>query len=85
MERLAAVLSQDAEPLKSVRHQPRVAVIFGNEAQGLDRATIEHCDRTVTIPMRRGTDSLNVATAAAVFLFHLTGGDANNPRGGILT
>jgi tRNA G18 (ribose-2'-O)-methylase SpoU len=70
VQRLAAVLAQDAEPLKSVRPPRRTAIVFGNEAQGLDRATIEHCDRRVTIPMRLGTDSLNVAAAAAVFLFH---------------
>jgi tRNA G18 (ribose-2'-O)-methylase SpoU len=77
VQRLAAVLSGDAEPLKSFQPEARVAVVFGNEAQGLGRETIEHCDRRITIPMRWGTDSLNVATSAAVFLFHLAGGDAN--------
>ncbi|HEY1923143.1 MAG TPA: RNA methyltransferase [Tepidisphaeraceae bacterium] len=74
VQRLAAVLSGDAEPLKTFRPEARVAVVFGNEAQGLGPETIEHCDRRITIPMRRGTDSLNVATAAAVFLFHLADG-----------
>ncbi|MGD0461966.1 MAG: RNA methyltransferase [Tepidisphaeraceae bacterium] len=80
VQRLAAVLSQDAEPLKSVRPQPRMAVVFGNEAQGLERATIERCDRCVTIPMRWGTDSLNVAAAAAVFLFHLADREGSASR-----
>jgi tRNA G18 (ribose-2'-O)-methylase SpoU len=48
-------------------------VVFGNETYGLDPPTISHCDRSVTIPMLGGTDSLNVAVAAAVFLFHLSG------------
>jgi len=73
IERLAAVLADDAEPLRSVKRVPRMAVVFGSEAQGLDRITIAHCDRRVTIPMKLGTDSLNVAVAAAVFLFHLNG------------
>jgi tRNA G18 (ribose-2'-O)-methylase SpoU len=77
VQRLAAVLSPDAEPLNKFRAESRVAVVFGNEAQGLGPETIEHCDRRITIPMRRGTDSLNVATAAAVFLFHLASGGAN--------
>ncbi|HEX4053073.1 MAG TPA: RNA methyltransferase [Tepidisphaeraceae bacterium] len=72
VQRMAAVLSTDAEPLKSVLPQRRMAIVFGNEAQGLDQATIGHCDRRLTIPMQLGTDSLNVAVAAAVFLFHLT-------------
>ncbi len=78
VQRLAAVLSPGAEPLKRFRPEARVAVVFGNEAQGLGPETIEHCDRRITIPMRRGTDSLNVATAAAVFLFHLAGDGAND-------
>ena len=82
VQRLAAVLSSDAEPLTRVRRELRMAVVFGNEAQGLDPQTISHCDRHVTIPMRRGTDSLNVAAAAAVFLFHLAGEDVNDPGGG---
>ena len=68
IERIAAVLSNDAEALKSVKPVDRAAIVFGNEASGLDEATIGACDRKVTIPMKRGTDSLNVAVAAAVFL-----------------
>ncbi|MGD0390106.1 MAG: TrmH family RNA methyltransferase, partial [Tepidisphaeraceae bacterium] len=45
----------------------------GSEAQGLDPITLGHCDRRLTIPMKLGTNSLNVAVAAAVFLFHLNG------------
>ena len=51
---------------------------FGNEAQGLGDVYVSACQRRVTIPMQHGTDSLNVAVAAAVFLYHFTketGGD----------
>jgi tRNA G18 (ribose-2'-O)-methylase SpoU len=72
--RLAAVVGQEAEPLDSIEPISRVAVIFGSEAQGLDPATINRCDRRITIPMRLGTDSLNVGVAAAVFLYQLTRG-----------
>lgn len=73
IERLAAVVSAEAQPLQRFERPARLAVVFGNEAQGLDAQTIEHCDRRITIPMRQGIDSLNVAVAAAVFLYHLTG------------
>jgi tRNA G18 (ribose-2'-O)-methylase SpoU len=72
MTRVAAVLADDAERLASLKHEPRVAVVFGSEGHGLDSRTIGACDRRVTIPMKLGTDSLNVAVAAAVFLYHLT-------------
>ena len=70
---LATVLDGDAEPLPTLAVPERVAVLFGNEAVGLSPADAAACDRRVTLPMRRGTDSLNVATAAAVFLYHLAG------------
>jgi RNA methyltransferase, TrmH family len=47
----------------------RVAVLFGNEAHGLDRVVREQSDMVVRIPMREGAESLNLAAAAAVILF----------------
>ncbi len=46
-----------------------VAVLFGNEAHGLDGAIRERSDMVVRIPMREGAESLNLAAAAAVILF----------------
>ncbi len=70
---LATVLDDAAEPLPSLVVPARVAVLFGNEAVGLSPTDAAACDRRVTLPMKRGTDSLNVAAAAAVFLYHLAG------------
>ena len=67
---IATVLDPAAEPLPSLAVPDRVAVLFGNEAVGLSPADAAACDRRVTLPMRHGTDSLNVAAAAAVFLYH---------------
>jgi tRNA G18 (ribose-2'-O)-methylase SpoU len=71
-ELLATVLSGDAESLEKMPRIQRLAVLFGNEAQGLASEHIALCDRQVTIPMQRGTDSLNVAVAAGIFLYQLT-------------
>lgn len=56
-----------------------VAVVVGAEGPGLDADTIEACQRVVSIPMTPGVDSLNVATAAAVALHHLS--PRRRPRG----
>lgn len=72
-ELIATVLDESAEALQSVRRGKRIGLVFGNEAQGLDSDFVAACDRRVTIPMKLGTDSLNVAVAAGVFLFHFTG------------
>lgn len=71
---VGAVLGDDAQPLPSFVPSDRVAVLFGSEGPGLDAATQRLCDQRVTVPMAKapGVDSLNVATASAVFLYQIT-------------
>jgi tRNA G18 (ribose-2'-O)-methylase SpoU len=47
----------------------RLAVLVGAEGPGLTAAALRACDMRVRIPMARGTDSLNVATAAALAFY----------------
>jgi tRNA G18 (ribose-2'-O)-methylase SpoU len=70
VHRVASVLADDATPLRQAARHDRLAVLFGNEAQGLDAEVLAHCDERVTIPMRLDTDSLNVAAAAGIFMYH---------------
>jgi tRNA G18 (ribose-2'-O)-methylase SpoU len=49
----------------------RLALVFGNEFTGLDAEQEAACHRLATIPMHRGTDSLNVAVAAGIFMHEL--------------
>jgi tRNA G18 (ribose-2'-O)-methylase SpoU len=50
-------------------------VVFGSEGHGLTQPILRVCDQAVAIPMPPSVDSLNVASAAAVFLY-----EANRPR-----
>jgi tRNA G18 (ribose-2'-O)-methylase SpoU len=50
-------------------HDDRIAVLVGAEGPGLTPATLRLSDVRVRIPMSRGTDSLNVATAAALAFY----------------
>ncbi|MCC6578824.1 MAG: RNA methyltransferase [Phycisphaeraceae bacterium] len=70
----ATVLKPGAIPLSQTKHPGRLALLMGPEDQGLEDAWIDACDLPVTIPMSMGTDSLNVAVAAAVCLYHFTQG-----------
>lgn len=72
VELAATVLDADADPLSGSTRPPRLGLVFGNEAQGLDSRIIAACDRRITIPMKLGTDSLNVAVAAGIILHHFT-------------
>lgn len=47
----------------------RVAILVGAEGPGLQEHTMRASDVRVRIPMSRGTDSLNVATAAALAFY----------------
>jgi tRNA G18 (ribose-2'-O)-methylase SpoU len=72
VESWATVLADDAETFGTRRRPERLAVVLGGEGHGLTPEVIAACDRRVTIPMRSGVDSLNVAVATGIFLFELT-------------
>lgn len=55
----------------SLMNEEKLAIILGNEGNGLSPDTIDHCDYTVKIPMKNGVDSLNVAAASAVAFWQL--------------
>jgi tRNA G18 (ribose-2'-O)-methylase SpoU len=56
------------EAMGEVRGE-RVAILVGAEGPGLSHAAMKASDLRVRIPMSRGTDSLNVATAAALAFY----------------
>jgi tRNA G18 (ribose-2'-O)-methylase SpoU len=69
---LALTPALDAMPLREAMTgvgSGRVAVVVGNEGEGLSHAALSSCDVRVRIPMAHGADSLNVATALAVALY----------------
>jgi tRNA G18 (ribose-2'-O)-methylase SpoU len=49
----------------------RVALVLGHEGEGLTQAALDACPLRSRIPMAGGTDSVNVATAAAIALYEL--------------
>jgi tRNA G18 (ribose-2'-O)-methylase SpoU len=56
------------EAMTEVAHE-RVAILVGSEGPGLTEHAVRASDTRVRIPMSRGTDSLNVATAAALAFY----------------
>jgi tRNA G18 (ribose-2'-O)-methylase SpoU len=72
VELAATVLDESAQPLGAFSRGENLGILFGNEAQGLDADVVAMCDHQITIPMKLGTDSLNVSVAAGIFLYELT-------------
>jgi tRNA G18 (ribose-2'-O)-methylase SpoU len=71
----ALALTPDAMALRdyAARVPERVALVLGSEGDGLTPAALAAADVHVQIPMRHGIDSLNVAAAAAVAMYALSG------------
>lgn len=62
-------ITLDSDTLKD---EPRLAVLIGNEGNGLTSETINSADYKVIIPMSHEVDSLNAAAASAVAFWELT-------------
>ncbi|MBC7295524.1 MAG: RNA methyltransferase, partial [Dietzia sp.] len=68
-------LTPSAEvPLSRAVDSDKVAFVLGAEGPGLTEHAMRACDVRATIPMTAGTDSLNVATAAAVAFYERSRG-----------
>lgn len=70
---VAMALRDDSVLLDDPRLQaePHLAIVMGNEGDGLPDGTIASADYVVRIPMQHGVDSLNVAAASAVAFWAL--------------
>jgi tRNA (guanosine-2'-O-)-methyltransferase len=53
---------------------PRLALVLGNERDGIADALAAACTRRVRVPMRGFVESLNVSVSAAILLAHATVG-----------
>ena len=71
---VALTIDPDAPPLDDLAldADARVAVLLGAEEPGLTAATQAAATHRARIPMHHGVDSLNVASAAAIAMWHVT-------------
>lgn len=69
---IATVTDPTAPPLEQVNPAAgtKPAILLGSEGYGLSPETIARCDQRVRIPMHGDIDSLNVAVAAGIVLYH---------------
>ena len=66
---LATALDAQAQPYFSLDFTVPVALVLGNEGAGVSPELLDKADQKVFIPMAGRSESLNVATAAAVLLY----------------
>ncbi len=81
----AALLDPGAVALEEVPVAEPVALVLGNEKDGVSPAARARCHGAYTIPMAGFVQSLNVSVAAAVSLYDVTRrARAERPDGGLL-
>lgn len=70
---IIAALEQTDDSLSLVDYKPppKIALILGNELDGIDAETLGMCDAKLEIPMRGKKESFNVSVACGIALYHL--------------
>jgi len=67
------IAAASGEPLSALdRAAPDLALVIGNEGQGVRPGWRERGHRAVAVPMRPGAESLNAAVAAGILLFEVS-------------
>jgi RNA methyltransferase, TrmH family len=69
IDRPLLAIDPDGEPLEPSELPARAVLAFGTERHGLSRELLASADARVSIPMRAGVSSLNLATSVAAVLF----------------
>ncbi|MEK5305085.1 MULTISPECIES: TrmH family RNA methyltransferase [Bacillus] len=64
---------KDAKEYKHIASEGPFALIVGNEGAGIDPEILQMTDQNLYVPMYGQAESLNVAVAAAVLVYHLRG------------
>ena len=62
-------LHRNSKDYSDLQGATDVAIVVGNEGQGISRDVIELADVVVTIPMFGKAESLNVAIASALLMY----------------
>jgi TrmH RNA methyltransferase len=71
--RVLGTAAREGTPLDPLERSDRpIALVLGNEEDGLPRATLAACDAIVTIPGSGSVQSLNVSASAAILIHALT-------------
>ncbi len=71
-ETYAMILDNEAIPINKLTKKDKIAILIGNEGNGLKSETINLCTQKITIPMKGKSESLNAAVAASIAIWEIT-------------
>jgi tRNA (guanosine-2'-O-)-methyltransferase len=64
----ASLLAEESQPLERLPFDRKLALVFGNEHEGVSKELAAACDGSFKIPMYGFTQSFNISVAAAIAL-----------------
>jgi len=68
---IALEIDEKSVDYRKIKIQDKVAIIVGEEVNGIDQKILKKCDLIVEIPMKGKKESLNVSVATGVALFRM--------------
>ncbi|MHA7128603.1 TrmH family RNA methyltransferase [Algoriphagus namhaensis] len=73
---------KESKPIQELPFDSKMALVFGNEHEGISEEVIENCDELMHIPMMGFAESFNISVAAAICLHELTSKALSSPPEG---
>ena len=64
-------LNNQAKWVYDMQFEKNMAIVIGNEGNGVSDYCIEHTDHTMIIPMPGGAESLNASVATAICMYEV--------------
>jgi len=68
---IALEQSKNSQPYTEIKIKDNIALIVGNEINGIPKSILDKCDKVIHIPMKGKKESLNVAIALGICLFDI--------------
>lgn len=65
-------LTKKAQPIQNIAFNKRMALVIGNEGNGVSEYCLAETDYNMIIPMPGGAESLNASVAAGVCMYEMT-------------
>lgn len=68
---VAVEQDSNSENYKNFKVEGKIALVVGEEVNGIPREVLKMCDKIIEIPMKGKKESLNVSVATGIALFSL--------------
>ncbi|MCK5095791.1 MAG: TrmH family RNA methyltransferase [Candidatus Pacebacteria bacterium] len=63
--------NENSVDYKEIKVEGKIAFVFGNEPDGIEKEVLDKCDIIAEVPMKGEKESLNVSVTAGIALFRI--------------